>query len=90
MHKHIDTLPLVGHSRWSQIAPFVGVCRETWRQLCKAGRAPQPIQLSSRCTVWNNEEMHRYLADPLNYRPPDACTRRAALREATDSTRLWG
>ncbi|ARL86690.1 transcriptional regulator [Burkholderia pseudomallei] len=68
MHKHVDRLPEVGHSRWKQIAPFVGVCRETWRKLCLARRAPQPIQLSSRCTVWKNVEIHRYLSDPLQYR----------------------
>lgn len=68
MHKHTETLPLVGLSRWHQIAPFVGVSRETWRKLCKAGRAPKPIRLSERCTVYNNKEVHRYLLDPLEYR----------------------
>lgn len=64
----ITTLPLVGHSRWAQIAPFVGVSRETWRKRCLEGRAPQPIQLTLRCTVWKNEEVHAYLANPLGYR----------------------
>ncbi|PRE84535.1 transcriptional regulator [Burkholderia multivorans] len=68
MHTHVDMLPEVGHSRWRQIAPFVGVCRETWRKLCLSGRAPQPTQLSPRCTVWKNTEIHRYLSDPLRYR----------------------
>nr|WP_175878045.1 AlpA family phage regulatory protein [Burkholderia sp. BCC0097] len=68
MHKHVDTLPEVGHSRWKQIEPFVGVSRETWRKLCRAGKAPRPIRLSSRCTVWSNDQMHAYLADPLGYR----------------------
>ncbi|MBN6729732.1 AlpA family phage regulatory protein [Burkholderia multivorans] len=70
MHKHVDTLPEVGHSRWKQIEPFVGVSRETWRKLCRAGKAPRPIRLSPRCTVWSNDEMHAYLADPLGYRIP--------------------
>lgn len=68
MHKHVDTLPEVGHSRLRQIAPFVGVCRETWRKLCLAGQAPQPIQLSPQCTVWRNEQVHQYLAGPLRYK----------------------
>ncbi|CAJ3302599.1 phage transcriptional regulator AlpA [Burkholderia pseudomallei] len=68
MRKHIDTLPLVGFSRWHQIAPFLGVSRETWRKRCLEGRAPQPIQLTQRCTVWRNEEVHRWLADPIGYR----------------------
>jgi predicted DNA-binding transcriptional regulator AlpA len=67
MIKHGNTLPPVGHSRWGQIAPFIGVSRETWRQLCKTGRAPEPIRLSARCTVWKNSEIHAYLADPLGY-----------------------
>jgi predicted DNA-binding transcriptional regulator AlpA len=67
MHKHNDNLPLIGHSRWKQIEPFVGVSRETWRQRCLAGRAPHSIQLSPRCTVWKNCDIHAYLNDPLNY-----------------------
>ncbi|MCA8278511.1 AlpA family phage regulatory protein [Burkholderia cepacia] len=67
MHKHVGTLPLDGISRWNQIAPFVGVSRETWRKLCLVGRAPQPIRLSSRCTVWKNTEIHQYLRDPVHY-----------------------
>ena len=70
MHKHTDALPLVGLSRWDQIAPFVGVSRETWRKRCLEGRAPQPIQLTLRCTVWKNDEVHRWMADPLGYRVP--------------------
>lgn len=68
MHKHGGALPLVGHSRWKQIEPFVGVSRETCRKLCLAGRAPRPIQLSQRCTVWRNDQVQAYLADPLGYR----------------------
>lgn len=68
MHKHVDTLPLVGHSRWRQLEPFVAVSRETWRKLCIAGLAPKPIRLSSRCTVWRNSDVHAYLSDPVGYR----------------------
>lgn len=67
MHKHVDTLPLVGHSRWRHLARFVGVSRETWRKRCRDGKAPQPIQLSEGCTVWLNAEIHAYLRDPLAY-----------------------
>jgi predicted DNA-binding transcriptional regulator AlpA len=67
MRKH-DTLPRDGHSRWKQLAPFLGVSRETWRKLCLAGRAPRPIALSARCTVWKNAQVHQWLADPTNYR----------------------
>jgi predicted DNA-binding transcriptional regulator AlpA len=78
MLKHVDTLPLVGHSRWKQIEPFVGVCRETWRQRCIAGIAPKPIQLSNRCTVWKNSEIHEYLRDPLGFANVLSACRRTA------------
>lgn len=61
-------LPTVGLSKWPQIAPFLPIGRETWRKLVRAGRAPQPIRLSDTCVVYRNEEIYRYLADPLGYR----------------------
>lgn len=63
-----QTLPLVGHSRWAQLKPFLPVCRATWQTMCREGRAPRPIRLTERCTVWNNVEIHRWLSDPKNYR----------------------
>ncbi|WP_233623154.1 helix-turn-helix transcriptional regulator [Burkholderia seminalis] len=66
-------LPAVGLSKWSQIQPFIPLCRESWRKLVLAGKAPQPIRLSSACTVYRNEDVHRWLADPLGYAtaPPE-------------------
>ncbi|PRX32235.1 AlpA family transcriptional regulator [Paraburkholderia sp. BL18I3N2] len=61
------SLPMIGLSKWSQIAPFLPVGRETWRKLCLAGKAPPPIRLSEKCTVYKNEEIHRYLENPLGY-----------------------
>ncbi len=61
-------LPTVGLSKWSQIQPFIPLCRESWRKLVLAGKAPQPIRLSPACTVYRNEDVHRWLSDPLNYR----------------------
>lgn len=60
-------LPRVGLSKWSQIAPFIPVCRESWRKLGLAGKAPQPIRMSRTCSVYSNAEVHRWLADPLGY-----------------------
>jgi len=62
------TLPASGMSRWNQIAPFSPFCRETFRQLVKAGKAPQPVRFSARCTAYHNSELHKFFADPLNYR----------------------
>jgi predicted DNA-binding transcriptional regulator AlpA len=60
-------LPQVGMSRWNQIAPFLPICREQWRRLGLAGKAPQPIRMGERCTLYRNAEVLRWLADPLGY-----------------------
>lgn len=64
----ILSLPQIGLSKWPQIAPFLPVGRETWRKLVRAGRAPQPIRFSDTCIAYRNEEIHRWLADPIGYR----------------------
>jgi prophage regulatory protein len=62
------TFPSVGMSRWTDLSPFVAVSREKWRQLVMSGKAPAPHRLSERCTMYPNIEVHRWLADPVNYR----------------------
>jgi prophage regulatory protein len=61
-------LPLTGKSRWPKIAKFSPVSRETFRKLSKEGKAPQPERMGVRCTFYDNAELHRWLADPVNYR----------------------
>jgi prophage regulatory protein len=63
-----ETLPADGMSRWAQFAPFAPISKERFRQLVNEGRAPQPIRLGIRCTMYSNRELHRWLADPVNYR----------------------
>lgn len=63
----IQELPKNGLSRWQQISRFVAVSRETWRKLVIIKKAPQPIRLSTGCTVWKNEEVHRWLNDPAGF-----------------------
>jgi prophage regulatory protein len=62
-------LPLVGQSRWNQIKPFLPVSRATWTRLCNTGKAPQPVRLTHRCTVYSNVEIHKWIADPAGYTP---------------------
>ena len=62
------TLPADGMSRWKQIEPFSPFSREKFRQLVIAGKAPQPVKFSERCTAYPNRELHKFFADPLNYR----------------------
>jgi len=66
-HEYL-TLPIIGMSRWGQIKSFVPFSKEKFRQLSLSGRAPKPIRMGIRCTFYKNEELHRFLADPLNYK----------------------
>ena len=60
-------LPLTGKSRYSTFSAFCPFSREKFRQLAKAGKAPQPERMGVRCTYYDNAELHRFLADPINY-----------------------
>lgn len=62
------SLPTVGMSRWEQLRHFIPVSRETWRQLVLAGKAPQPVRLTERCTMYDNVAVHRWLAAPTDFR----------------------
>jgi predicted DNA-binding transcriptional regulator AlpA len=63
----LTTLPAVGLFRFKQFEPFLPFSREKWRQLVRDGKAPAPIRLGCRCTVWPAAEIHKFLNDPLNY-----------------------
>lgn len=63
-----DALPATGKSRFSQFKKYIPISKEKFRQLSKAGRAPQPERMGIRCTFYDNRELHRWLADPVNYR----------------------
>jgi prophage regulatory protein len=63
-----ESLPPVGMSRWRTLKLFVPISRESWRKLVNAGKAPRPVKLSERCSMWSNAEIHRWLEDPVSYR----------------------
>jgi len=63
-----EVLPLSGMSRFSQFKKFLPLSREKFRQLSQQGKAPQPIRMGSRLTMYSNQELHRFLANPLAYR----------------------
>lgn len=65
------TLPLDGLCKWRDLRGPISLSRETVRKREQEGKFPRSIRLSQRCTVWKNREIHRYLADPLNYRADD-------------------
>lgn len=63
----LTPLPAGGVSRFKKIKPYLPVSRETWRLMGKAGRAPQPHRLGERCTVWRNDEVNAWLANPAAF-----------------------
>ena len=62
-----DTLPRTGLSRFNQFQHLLPFSREKWRQLVRDNKAPQKIAIGERCTVYKNEELHKFFEDPLNY-----------------------
>jgi predicted DNA-binding transcriptional regulator AlpA len=68
-HKEaLISLPLIGKSRFSQFKQFLPFSRETFAKLVRSGKAPKAERMGARCTYYSNEELHKFLADPLNYK----------------------
>jgi prophage regulatory protein len=66
------TLPVDGLSRWNDLKQFIPFSRESLRQRELQGKFPRRQYLTKRCAVWSNREIHRWFADPLNYRAEGA------------------
>ena len=64
----IKDLPDIGMSRFSNFKSLIPFSREKFRQLSKAGKAPQPIRMGCRLTMYDNKELHRFIANPVDYR----------------------
>lgn len=60
-------LPLTGMSRWADFAEYMPFSRETFRKLSLCKKAPQPMRLGVRCTFYRNEDIHRFLENPLEF-----------------------
>ncbi|MCA8484771.1 AlpA family phage regulatory protein [Burkholderia multivorans] len=63
-----SALPADGFTRWNDLKSFVPFSRETLRKRELEGRFPRRQHLSQRCAAWPNRELHRWFADPVNYR----------------------
>lgn len=80
MTHHATTLPTTGYIRQSVLvgdtkAGKVGIlpfsAATLWRRV-RAGAFPAPIKLSERVTAWKAEDVHCWLADPVNYQAEKA------------------
>lgn len=53
--------------RLSEIKPFLPIGLSTWRRLVANQKAPQPIKLSYKCTLWRGSEILDWLRNPDSY-----------------------
>lgn len=56
-----------GLYRMREFTAAVKVSREKLRQLSKQGKAPKPIRMGNRCTLYSGKSILKFIADPLNY-----------------------
>lgn len=57
----MTVVPMVGAGllRLPQVLAIVPVGKTTWWAGVKAGRYPQPIKISARCTAWRSSDIQR-------------------------------
>ncbi len=68
----INALPESGLVRLNQILgnrrkgipPIIPISKSTWWAGVKAGRYPQPVKLSDRCTCWHVEDIRSLITRP--------------------------
>ncbi|WP_158386247.1 helix-turn-helix transcriptional regulator [Castellaniella defragrans] len=59
-------LPQTGFSRLPAVRRFAGnAAGSTIYLWISQGKFPRGVKLSPRVTVWRNEDLHRWAADPL-------------------------
>lgn len=66
----LKRLPFDGYSRWSEHGKFMPFSREKMRTLSAVGKAPPIIRMGLRCSFRSNQEIHKFIEDPLNYAAP--------------------
>lgn len=53
---------------WNEIAPFVRVSRETWRQRVNDLKAPQKVPMGIRAAKWRGGDVLAWIANPNAYK----------------------
>lgn len=51
-----------GFLRIGDVLKFIPIGRSTWWSWVKSGRAPKPIKLSAKITVWKKEDIYLFIA----------------------------
>lgn len=52
-----------------EVAHLLGASRSWPWKLARAGRFPQPIKLSARCTRWRLSDVQAWMDDPQGWQP---------------------
>lgn len=60
----MQTLPQGGLSTAKYILPLLPFGRTTLWHKCKNGKFPKPQRLNASVTVWRNDEVNGWLANP--------------------------
>lgn len=50
------------HMRVKQVSSYLGVATSTIWSWCKAGNFPSPLKLSPKATVWDKDEIDKFIA----------------------------
>lgn len=60
----LTSLPKGGLSTAKDILPLLPFGRTTLWRKCKNGKFPKPQRLNASVTVWRNDEVNEWLANP--------------------------
>lgn len=61
MAQQATTTSILSLERQSQVLKRVPVSRSTWWRWVKEGKAPQPIKLSEKVTVWRSNDIDEFI-----------------------------
>lgn len=53
----MSNIPEIGFVRLPQVLEVIPIGKTCWWEGVKAGRFPQPVKLSARCTAWKAEDI---------------------------------
>ena len=57
----VGSLPETGFVRLRQVLAVIPISRASWWAWCASGKAPKPLKLGPRTTVWRVEDIRAYI-----------------------------
>ncbi|SPY08409.1 helix-turn-helix transcriptional regulator [Oligella urethralis] len=59
-----------GLYRWKELEEHLPIGRDFWHRRVKQGKAPSPIRIGTRCTLWRGSDVMEWLKNPETYQAP--------------------